>query len=468
MERVIRSILDNVLSGMKAGFKSILNLEHLFERNKMDNQTSRSTIVIFCKKTLLLISSVLLSYGMVVTPVLAKEMTFWSRDTNAKQLRALVDGWNKTHETQVKLNVIPAGKILAKLGIAMAADTPPDIAAIDSTRIVKFVADGQLLLDITDKAQALPYYDHFIKGFIDTATYPKIGGRLYAIPFFLDAMVLIYNKDLFRRAGIDPENPPLSNRAELQEAIEKVTALGDDIYGFYFSGQCSGCMIFTSAPHVWASGGHIFNEDASAATLDDSEVHALLKFYHWMITSGQVPPSAAADNGANFIATFMSGKIGMQGVSSTGLSLVINDAPEIDFGVAYAPGRLGGKSSWIGGDSIAIPKGGKYPDEAWAFIEWMTSEEVQLKYYAELNYTPIRTDLYDPEKVPFFKADPRAEKAARAVEFGTSPWAVEMEAVFCCAPTSPVMDFWMGAIIDGDFDFEDAQKRANKIISKGQ
>ena len=98
----------------------------------------------------------------------------------------------------------------------------------------------------------------------------------------------------------------------------------------------------------------------------------------------------------------------------------------------------------------------------------MTSEEVQLKYYAELNYTPIRTDLYDPEKVPFFKADPRAEKAARAVEFGTSPWAVEMEAVFCCAPTSPVMDFWMGAIIDGDFDFEDAQKRANKIISKGQ
>ena len=165
MERVIRSILDNVLSGMKAGFKSILNLEHLFERNKMDNQTSRSTIVIFCKKTLLLISSVLLSYGMVVTPVLAKEMTFWSRDTNAVQLRALVDGWNKTHETQVKLNVIPAGKILAKLGIAMAAGTPPDIAAIDSTRIAKFVADGQLLLDITEKAQALPYYDHFIKGF---------------------------------------------------------------------------------------------------------------------------------------------------------------------------------------------------------------------------------------------------------------------------------------------------------------
>ena len=44
MERIIRSIVDNVLSGMKAGFKAILNLEHPFARRKMDTQKGSSKL----------------------------------------------------------------------------------------------------------------------------------------------------------------------------------------------------------------------------------------------------------------------------------------------------------------------------------------------------------------------------------------------------------------------------------------
>ncbi len=43
MKRIIRNIVDNLLSGTKAGFKAIRNFEHQIERKKMDNQKSKST-----------------------------------------------------------------------------------------------------------------------------------------------------------------------------------------------------------------------------------------------------------------------------------------------------------------------------------------------------------------------------------------------------------------------------------------
>lgn len=346
-------------------------------------------------------------------------LTFWSRDTNQVQLRALVDAWNETHETQIELTLAPFLEFASKLGVAMAAGTPPDLAAIEVTAFPKFSSQGQVL-DITDKARALPYFDHLIGGHTASATYPKVGGRVYGISFFPDNAVLVYNKDLFEQAGLDPENPPLSTRAEMKDAIERITALGDDIYGFYFSGACQGCSMFLMLSQIWASGGDVLNEDATAATFDDPEVAAFYEFYRELWTSGQVPPSAEADTGSGWLTLFQAGKIGMQGTNSPGVAGLINDFPELNFGVAYLPGREGGVGSFVGGDVISITADSKHPDEAWEFLEWMTSEEVQLKYYAGMNMIPIRTDLYDPEKIQFsrkirvLRRRPRQRNLARS------------------------------------------------------
>ena len=258
------------------------------------------------KRLLLLISSVLLAYGLGVAPVLAKEITLWSRDTNQAQLRALVDAWNETHETQIKLT-LAGSDFESKLGLAMAAGAPPDIVPIEVTQFPKFSSEGHVL-DITDQARALPYFDHLIKAHTAQATYPKVGGRVYGISFFPDTAVLVYNKDLFEQAGLDPENPPLSTRAEMKEAIERITALGDDIYGFYSSFLCNGCNMFSMLPQIWASGGDVLNEDSTAATFDDPEVAAFYEFYRELWTSGQLPPSAGADTGSGYITLFQAGK----------------------------------------------------------------------------------------------------------------------------------------------------------------
>ncbi len=65
-----RGIVENVLSGMKAGFKSILNYEHPFERKKMDHQKSKSTF----SAILLTLTLMVAAFGVSSTAMAAKQM----------------------------------------------------------------------------------------------------------------------------------------------------------------------------------------------------------------------------------------------------------------------------------------------------------------------------------------------------------------------------------------------------------
>lgn len=56
--------------------------------------------------------------------------------------------------------------------------------------------------------------------------------RVYGVPLYADVSALFYNKDLFRRAGLDPDKPPTS-LAELRAYADKITALGGGIKGYY-------------------------------------------------------------------------------------------------------------------------------------------------------------------------------------------------------------------------------------------
>ena len=93
-----------------------------------------------------------------------------------------------------------------------------------------------------------------------------------------DGSVLIWNKKLFKQAGLDPEKGP-TTWAEIEQDAEKVNALGNGVSGFYFSGACGGCNAFTFMPLVWASGGEILvgrRQEGDARHAADARRHRLL------------------------------------------------------------------------------------------------------------------------------------------------------------------------------------------------
>ena len=90
------------------------------------------------------------------------------------------------------------------------------------------------------------------------ATRPSPPSRTACIgvPLYADVSALFYNKDLFKKAGLDPTKPPTS-LAEIRTYADKITALGGDTKGYYLPGNCAGCNIFTVGPLMWASGATI-------------------------------------------------------------------------------------------------------------------------------------------------------------------------------------------------------------------
>ena len=344
--------------------------------------------------------------------VFAKDVkvSLWSRDPDKALVEALANAWNSTHENQIEVTIIPLEQFVAKFGTAIAGGTAPDIIAIDLIYVPAFAAAGQMT-DITDLAQALPFFDKLSPSHVRLATYQK---RIYALPFNAEASVLVWNKGLFKKAGLDPEKPPTDWDGIYQDA-KKITALGNGNYGFYFSGVCAGCNAFTFLPLIWASGGDVLSSDYSKPTLTDPAVKAALEFYHKMWAEKLIPEGAEVDTGTDFFNAFPTGKIGMIGSGAFAISILKKDHPEIDFGITYLPGQKGGKASFAGGDSIGVPKGSQHVKEAFEFIKWCLSDDVQLEQFAKNNQLPVRTDLV---KNKYFAADSRLTTNAQAMAIG--------------------------------------------------
>ncbi|CAM5761922.1 ABC transporter substrate-binding protein [Labrys miyagiensis] len=344
----------------------------------------------------------------------AETASIWVRADASNFMPKVVDAFNKSHQDQIKLDIIPNAEIIQKYGAAVAGGTPPDGLSLDLIYTPSFAASGQLE-DITDWAKSLPYFASLSPAHVKTGTYQD---RIYGLPFSADASVLIWNKKLFKQAGLDPEKGP-TTWAEIEADAEKVNALGGDIKGYYFSGNCPGCNIFTFTPLIWASGGDVLSADGRKATLDSEQLRAAIDFYRSMIKKGLVPEGAQSDNGSNFFAAFASGKIGINPSGAFAIGALNTQYPDIDYGITFLPGKDGGWSSFAGGDNFVITKGTSKLAVLKEFLDFAYSLEGQT-ILAKYGSLPVRGDI---ARDALKDLDPRYQIAAEAMAKGRTPYS---------------------------------------------
>ncbi len=222
-----------------------------------------------------------------------------------------------------------------------------------------------MLDDLTAVQDELEWKDDLSQAHRDLATYE---GKTYALPFTAEASVTFYNKDLFTKAGLDPERPP-TTYDEMLDAARAVKELGKGYYGFVMAGQCGGCNIFEFAPHVWASGGDVLSDDGRTAQFDSPEVTQALRFYRTLWDEGLMAPTSKTDNGTTQGTTFQSGKVGMVNLGAFFVQTLAADK-KIDFGVTPIVGQDGGTGSFAGGDEIAVTAGARNKAVAYDFVTW--------------------------------------------------------------------------------------------------
>jgi multiple sugar transport system substrate-binding protein len=374
----------------------------------------------------------------------AEELSMWVRASGADAAQHLVDLWNASHDDQIAVTVIPDNQMVTKLATGSAAGDVPDVLSFDLIYMPDFMKAG-FLKDITADMQADPNYAGVAQAYKDIATYD---GKIYGAGFTPDVSVLIWNKDLFRQAGLDPDKAP-ETLAEIHEDAKKISALGDDTYGYYFSGSCPGCNIFVTSPMMVAAGGKLLPTGPDDTALEGDGIKAVLTEMHEMWDEGLIPESSEADTGANFFATFETGKIGIQGTGGFAISALKADKPDMNFGIGFIPGTKEGQASaFVGGDVIAIPSASKHADIALQFIHWELTDEAQLEGLAKNSIIPSRPSLADNK---YFKDEPRVVTTAQALGKGFTPYALHFNDMVN-SDSGPWSQRLQTASFDGDVD----------------
>ncbi len=305
-----------------------------------------------------------------------------------------------------------------KLMTAIVGGVPPDVISQDRFTVGDWASrDTFLPLDDflakesgPESVQRTNFYDAAWK----EAEYK---GKVYAIPSGIDDRMLLYNKKLFRDAGLDPSKPPRTWE-ELKAYSVKLTQKNPDKtfarIGFIPNFGNSWFYLYS-----WQNGGDFLSPDGRSCTLKTPENTAALGYMKEVYDAlGGYEAVSIFQSGfqTNEQDPFFTGKVAMVVNGSWMIPNIARYAPDLDFGVAPPPvpaERLRGEGrfkdqtpyvTWTGGYSLAMPKGAKHPKEGWRFIQFLLSErgyrifnEAQREYNKKIgrpfvfNLTPQKT-----------------------------------------------------------------------------
>ena len=342
-----------------------------------------------------------------------------------KQLAPAVEAYNKKMVAEGK-NIEVSGTELSfdslsdKFAIALTTGDVPDILDLDLVLAPMFTSKNAML-DITDRVKATGMDKDFNPKFMDLGVW---NGKIYMIPFSADVSVLFYNKDLFKKAGLDPEKTP-ETWEELRADLLKIrdakltTDAGQPVYAYATSNGPGGKM-FCDMPFVWTNGGN-WLDDQGQVIMDSPESYAGMKFLSDLMNVDKlIPPNPSSYSWDDKMNMFYGGQVGVACSGSYTLAEVKDRAPNLNYGVFLFPhpeGK-GSSSSFIGGDVIGIPVASKHPEEAWDFIQYALTEPIQVDVWAKSGMPPVRESL---TKNKYFDAEPRYYVFSDGVKNGQCP-----------------------------------------------
>ncbi|TCE26503.1 ABC transporter substrate-binding protein [Bifidobacterium longum] len=334
------------------------------------------------------------------------EITLWTRSPLERQAKNVVEAYNKSHKNQVKLEIIPNDDMEGKVGGASQTDSLPDILAGDVVRIPYWASEG-IFTDITKQIDGLDNKADLQQGHIEAGT---VDGAEYTLPFITDVSVMVWNKNLYKEAGLDPEQGPKSIDQFVEQA-KKVAALNKDgVAGSYLAGQSGGALVFDLFPSVWADGESVMNKDGSEATLDNDSMKGVLDAYKELAnTTNGLGAGSKEETGATWTAPFANGKIGVMPYPNTSTTALFDAEKDGGFevGVAPIPGTKEGKTStFLGGDAMGISKDSKHVAQAWNFLYWLMQSDAQKEVSADQGDTASNIQTL---KTAYKDADPRIQ-----------------------------------------------------------
>lgn len=257
--------------------------------------------------------------------------------------------------------------------------------------------------------------------------------RFWAVPWYTDAGMLYYRRDLLEEAGLEPPG----TWDELAETARTVMEASDVPNGFVFQGGRYEGGVTNALEFVWSAGGRAWTpqqevagafglrvSDPNVIVLNSSAAVAGLGAARSLVAEGIAPEDVATFNERDALRVFASGEAvfmrnwpfayGLLGSEEFG------PVTADQVGIARIPTLApeGRSYSCLGGWNLAISQGSRNEDAAWSFIRYAVDAERQRAMAMQGGFLPTLTALYDEpelrEALPVIELGAEALRSSRA------------------------------------------------------
>jgi len=323
----------------------------------------------------------------------------------AKVIDGFAEGFMKENPG-IKVSPIYAGtyqETIVKALTAHKSGTPPVTSVLLSTDMFTLI----------DEDAVVPF-DNFVKTPQDKAWlasfYPafmmnsRTGGKTWGIPFQRSTVVMYWNKELFKEAGLDPNKPP-ATWAELKDMAGKLTkkdASGKTTqYGVQI--PSSGFPYWLFQTLTTPNDAILANEAGTQVKFDDPKVVEALQFWVDLGKAGVHPPGVV--EWGTTPKDFFEKKAAII-YTTTGNLTNIKANAKFDFGVGMIPGNKRKGSPTGGGNFYIFKKSTPAQQEAaFRFVQWITQPERAAQWSIDTGYVATSAAAYDTAALKKYAAD---------------------------------------------------------------
>ena len=337
-------------------------------------------------------------------------ISYWEKWTGfeADAMRAVVNDFNASQD-RIFVDFSAVSQIDRRLMLATAGGVPPDVAGIWAEQLPVYAENNALTPLDKMAAEAGITGSEYIPAFWNLCRYRN---HLWALPSTPTSIALIYNKKMFREAGLDPGRPPRTI-AELEEFNSKILRRLD-------SGKILAIGHLPEEPGWWSGmwgywfGGNLW-DGGSRITADSPENRAAFRWLQsYPERFGASNLLAMRDGFGNFASSqnaFFTGRVAMilQGVWV--YNFIEKYAPaDFEWGVAPFPSAVedvASPTTIIECDMLVIPHGAKHPKEAFEFLRYINSRKPMEKLcLGQRKFSPLvecSEDFFTNHPNPFIR-----------------------------------------------------------------
>ncbi len=363
----------------------------------------------------------LLATIMTAGSASAVEVVFYhyQQGGNYKAFRTILDDFEAANPGIEVTDIFKqSSTITADVQAALAAGRPVDVATVIGKNIIFFLNNTPAVPLNSDGDSA--WLDAYLPNFLDLG---RVGDKIYAIPHAYGTPMIYYNKDIFREAGLDPENPP-KTWDEVFAAARQIKSNTDKfgVAHLHASMGDYGTMVM-----VTNAGSTYLTKDGTEARFDDADGIAVLQMWQDLATSGVMPIA----NDKQWGAAFQGGRMGMYLTSSAALRGNIAAAKDkFELGVASyplwkdQPRRVNNSGAAL---MLYAPEGERR-DASMKLLRYISQQTVSNRWSRESGYMPvIQNPTNDPEMKAYIEGFPYVQPviAQMADTVPTATWPAE-------------------------------------------